>query len=340
MSWTYTDTADQVIAVTECTTELLGAHIGINGRDGRSVIVCIPADKRRNAAQALAGEDHRVIPVTADDRPASEREIEQARADEAATMQEDLHSILHALGLSTAARASSPHQVVEHEIVPAIWRLRQKDPAYTDEDWREQIGRVLSLLGIEDGVIRRPPVDIIDTIRGKIDDRYGMVQRISHERDDPRKRLHEAEAQTADDHSRYTYDATCPKCRDLPAQPDRPEPVDPADVRVGDVVDMEHEDGIWRAVGPVTGVYPHPGGPEYYIFAVRIGVDDVPLSSKYASVCVLHRAEPEPDEAAVEALISALEERCGVSAPTRRDTWRDIARDLIRDHGVHMGVSE
>lgn len=107
-----------------------------------------------------------------------------------------------------------------------------------------------------------------------------------------------------------------------PAQPDRPEPVDPSEVRVGDVVEIEADDGSWMVRGRVGSV-----GNQW----IRIDYSDKHWTWIHpGTVRILHRAEPEPDPAAVEALAALLDQvdtDIGLHNIIRA---HDYARELIR----------
>ena len=85
-------------------------------------------------------------------------------------------------------------------------------------------------------------------------------------------------------------------------EPERPDPIDPADVRVGDVVEVEADDGSWLVRSEVEHVgvqgelrLIHSGGRTVWVQA-----------GSPATVRVLRRAAPEPDPAEIEAIQHAL----------------------------------
>lgn len=243
MSWTYTDTADQVIVVTECTTELVGVHIGINARDGRSVIVCIPADKRRNAAQAVAGPDYRVVP-----RDLTVGDLAQIARDAGVELDMDL-------------RERDDHGRYAYDATCPSCRDLAAQPDRSD--LRKRLTKTIA--------------EVIHVLHGAAVDRV-----------DP-----EADAVAIADVLVSSFD--------FGAHPARPEPADPASVRVGDIVEIEAEDGSWMVRGEVRKT--DELGIDY---PLQVIVDTHERGSIWPcttgnTVRVLHRPEPEPDEAAVEA---------------------------------------
>lgn len=170
---------------------------------------------------------------------------------------------------------------------------------------------------------------------------------------------------------KYTYDATCPKCDAAYArhgeyraalarlaayagldvdderspshtayaiineleQPDRPEPVDPANVRIGDIVDYEHKPGYETC--QIVGKVDETLDTEFGI-SLRIHGHWWNAAPSMATIRVLHRAEPEPDPAAVEALASTVHIALAtVGPPEEDDDWRKwsgrIANLLARE---------
>lgn len=60
MTWAYTDTAGRTIEFDSCSDFTDDIHIRVQRPN---VIICIPAHERREAAQALAGDEYRVVPA-------------------------------------------------------------------------------------------------------------------------------------------------------------------------------------------------------------------------------------------------------------------------------------
>lgn len=81
------------------------------------------------------------------------------------------------------------------------------------------------------------------------------------------------------------------RVRLYPSQPDRPAPVDPSEVRVGDVVEIEGDDGSWMVRGPYAG----PGMLSRGKLIIRIGGRNEAIPYADATVRILRRAEPGPD---------------------------------------------
>lgn len=128
--------------------------------------------------------------------------------------------------------------------------------------------------------------------------------RLARENDDLRKQLHDAEVQAA-----------------------RPEPVDPADVRVGDVVEVEAADGSWMVRGEVGDV-----DPEWVALAVRLSIGTTimyPHRDPGATVRLLRRALTGEQVVAINTMLRDIEMDLGagdlsnVPAPA-------IARELVR----------
>lgn len=174
--------------------------------------------------------------------------------------------------------------------------------AYVPESERQAAAQALAGDGYR--VVRASPVD----------DKFIAVERDEYER-----LLKEAQA----------------------AQSDRPEPVNPASVRVGDVVEIDADDGSWMVRAPVTDTDdPEHDGPRYpqdSPFGVKVNrlmwwpkLDD-------ATVRVLHRPVAEPDPAAVETLAEVIYEheydqvtgRCNCGVDSDGDHAKHLARVLV-----------
>lgn len=101
------------------------------------------------------------------------------------------------------------------------------------------------------------------------------------------------------------------------------EPIDPSDVRVGDVVEVEADDGSWMVRGKVDDRT-----------ATRLRFDlptqiAVWFDLTDATVRLVRRAESDPDTVQVEALHQLIEDIWGETTP-------DLARELVR-RGVTVG---
>lgn len=179
-----------------------------------------------------------------------------------------------------------------------------------------------------------------------VDDKFIAVQRDEYERlkqaasipDWERELLVGQAAQEEIDQLKRDYDKLEKQLR--AAQPDRPEPIDPADVKVGDVVEVEADDGNWLVRGRVdahgindaTGqllLLPGPGWTEAH--------------SDVATVRLVRRPAPEPDPEQVEALAGELASAADVStfvastvAVPMGQHWNRLARELVR-RGVRVG---
>lgn len=138
-------------------------------------------------------------------------------------------------------------------------------------------------------------------------------------------------------HAVFQFDATCPKCAKAEAQaaqPDRPAPVDPSEVRVGDVVDYERKPGYetCRIVGKVDETFNFGHGISLRIHSLWWNT-----APGMATVRILHRAEPEPDPAAVEALAEIVHDvnNSFESTPLTKSATNRFVRELIR-RGVEV----
>lgn len=109
-------------------------------------------------------------------------------------------------------------------------------------------------------------------------------------------------------------------------QPGKPDPIDPQDVRVGDVVEVKANDGSWMVRGKVSEI-----GFVGADYPFRIHFDELNKSAIWPcvpgnTVRLLRRAEPEPDPVQVKALdevLSEVESEIGYSSP-------QLARELVR----------
>lgn len=143
----------------------------------------------------------------------------------------------------------------------------------------EDLGRILDALALGDHARPHSPHDVVQrevlpAIEQMMDDAYRW--RCSETQQDAH--FHDAEAQAA--------------------QPDRPEPVDPASVQVGDVVEIEGDD--WMVRAPVVDLdnlhHDGPRYPESSPFGVRINqLMWWPVVTD-ATVRVLRRADPDPEQ--------------------------------------------
>lgn len=327
----------------------------------------VSATKRREVAQAIAGDEWGVIPAAeaaapdgalslvadalgTDDLgeiiPAIERlkdecerlkvqaageygpaDIERARSAEAKWMLEDLHSILHALTLSTAVRASSPHEVVEREIIPAIWRLRARadtiapyllvdlwqalggDPADFD-DWHTRHGST-DTWGQLLAIVRRA----FQPVCGKpVDGEYCVLTAPRSESD-----LHICHGPS---------DVGTEELPPIPAvQPDGPEPVDTSEVRVGDRVEITYT-GVVRRKTSDNRVITFEGDGEK---------SEVYYGTADATVRVLRPAVPDPPAEEVAALEIALTYSMGDKSD---EYLHNVALDLARRNVRVVSVDE
>lgn len=182
--------------------------------------------------------------------------------------------------------------------------------------WRREMQRVLNQLGIEDGIgRRRNPADIVDVIRVGID----RIKQATSIPDWERELLSQPR----------------------PAQPDRPEPVDPASVRKGEYVSIEfmRETGglpRFRVDSVVEEVHSY-NAPHSLTIRDENGEDWQPDLTD-ATVRILRAAEHVPDPAAVDALRQVMRDtfRVGSSPGVELDEeWierhaRELAKRNVR----------
>lgn len=119
-----------------------------------------------------------------------------------------------------------------------------------------------------------------------------------------------------------------PRIRDLAAaEPDRVEPVDPADVRVGDVVEVTHSHGYAGLTIVITGeVYKVDDNPVHPFHLIGYGSPEI---GDKTTVRWVRRAEPDPDQLdAVTRILVGINNEHDALAPNTNHAW--LARELIR----------
>lgn len=125
---------------------------------------------------------------------------------------------------------------------------------------------------------------------------------LARENDDLRKQLHDAEVQAA-----------------------RPEPVDPADVRVGDHVEIEAAGGSWMVRGEVANTDLSYVPPRLLIHVAT--ADPCWLDTRRTTMRLLRRAEPQPDPEQVKALAAIVRD---LNREAINLTPNEVAERLVR----------
>ena len=292
--------------------EFGGGEVSIAVRNAadppHTIHVRLPADQRQAAAAALAGDGYRVVPTDEHSRLAREND--------------DLRKQLH----DAEVQAARPEQPARHLLLD-LWQALGCDPANFD-DWHTRHGSP-DTWGQLLAIVRRAFRPVCGKLLNDGSGERCVLTAPASEGD-----LHVCHGPS---------DVGTEELPPIPAvQTARPEPVDPADVRVGDVVEVEDEFGIWLIRGMVNAVdngqleIIHGSSRRVWVLVSGVNV--------HATVRLLRRAEPQPDPDQVEALYEAIyltaegQRQVGLNQDGRADEYRAIAEGLVRRGWVRRGV--
>lgn len=274
------------------------ATVRVTFERGNYVAVYLPSAERCEAAQALAGDDYRVVPNEGPTRGQVMDALGITDFDDVVPAIERLKSTAN---MPDWERELLAGQAAQQEIDQLKRDYDALEKRLREAEARDQYPRVQGvcpscgvgpLFRAEEGLITCSWVDC------KEPDAASNLLAEPPKQPDPldplRRKLHE---------------------------PDRPEPVDPSEVRKGDYVSIEltWPDGTprWRVDSPVEEVH-HYNAPHSLTIRDEEGEDWQPDLTD-ATVRVLHRAEPDP--AAVAEI-------------------RQIVRDFLRPNGSPDGLTD